>query len=39
MPHHLKHKAAEDGCYCPSHEPQHQELNKDAYCRVIDLRS
>lgn len=37
MPHHLKAEAAEDGRYRPSHEPQHQELHKDAYYRVIDL--
>lgn len=38
-PHHLKGKAAQDSCYRPSHEPQHQELDKDAYCGVIDLRA
>lgn len=38
-PHHLEGKAAQDSCYRPSHEPQHQELDKDAYCGVIDLRA
>ncbi len=37
IPHHLKGKAAQDSCYRPSHEPQHQELDKDAYCGVIEL--
>lgn len=38
-PHHLKGKAAQDGCYRPSHEPQHQKLDKDAYYGVIELRA
>lgn len=37
--HHLKGKAAQDSCYRPSHEPQHQELDKDTYCGVTELRS
>lgn len=37
--HHLENKAAQDVCYRPSHEPQHQELDENAYHRVIDLRT
>lgn len=35
--HHLKCKTAEDACYRPPHEPQHQELDEDACCGVIEL--